>query len=74
MTARTQQVCPVCLYTFNPGQKCLNCAERIADELVPEGCIAVGNEHGACMDRGCRWCHVYYYGPNVLKELDEMEG
>ena len=42
-----------------------------ADILVPEGCIAVGNEHGACMDRGCRWCFVYYDGPRVLIGLGE---
>ena len=33
-----------------------------ADALVPEGCIAVGNEHGGCLDRGCRWCDIYYTG------------
>ncbi len=38
----------------------------LADELVPEGCISVGNEHGACMDRGCRWCWVYYEGKEGL--------
>jgi len=41
-----------------------------ADELVPGGCIAQGNEHGGCMDRGCAWCEVYYYGPEVLEEQD----
>ena len=40
-----------------------------ADELVPGGCLSQGNEHGACLDRGCEWCHVYYDGPNVLFEL-----
>ncbi len=41
-----------------------------ADELVPEGCIAFGNEHGGCMDRGCRWCLVYYDGPEALAGED----
>ena len=40
-----------------------------ADALIPGGCVAVGNEHGACMGRGCKWCLVYYYGPAVLDEL-----
>ena len=44
-----------------------------ADELVPHGCIARGNEHGACMGRGCAWCFVYYYGPDVLKGCDMAE-
>ena len=35
-----------------------------ADLYAPEGCIAIGNEHGACMDRGCKWCWIYYDGPN----------
>tara|TARA_Y100000310_G_scaffold314220_1_gene363375 strand:- start:114 stop:287 length:174 start_codon:yes stop_codon:yes gene_type:complete len=42
-----------------------------ANALVPDGCIADGNEHGACMDRGCRWCWVYYDGPEVLEETDD---
>ena len=40
--------------------------------LVPTGCIALVNEHGACMDRGCAWCSVYYYGPTILDDLDEQ--
>ena len=42
-----------------------------ADELVPSGCldIELGNTHGACMQRGCEWCWVYYEGPDVLFEL-----
>ncbi len=41
-----------------------------ADKLVPEGCIATHNEHGACMDRGCKWCWVYYDGPEALEDLE----
>lgn len=42
-----------------------------ADELVPAGCLDRdrGNQHGACLDRGCEWCWVYYYGPNILLEI-----
>jgi hypothetical protein len=40
--------------------------QQEADKLVPEGCIASGNEHGGCLDRGCRWCLVYYDGPAAL--------
>ena len=42
-----------------------------ADALVPRGCIAQGNEHGACMARGCKWCFVYHYGPDILAELED---
>lgn len=64
---QTVQICSQChcMYNF----RCYNCASRIADELVSDGCIAVGNEHGACMDRGCRWCRVYYDGPEALDEM-----
>ena len=43
---------------------------QAADELCPDGCIAIGNEHGACMDRGCRWCLVYYDGPEAADDFD----
>lgn len=38
-------------------------------EALTAGCISRGNEHGACMDRGCEFCHVYYDGPDILLEL-----
>jgi hypothetical protein len=41
-----------------------------ANTFAPDGCIAQGNEHGGCMDRGCEWCFVYYHGPEVLAELE----
>ena len=45
-----------------------------ADKLVPDGCIAFGNEHGGCLARGCLWCLVYYDGPQALREeqLDDF--
>lgn len=42
-----------------------------ADEFVPAGCLDRdrGNQHGACLDRGCEWCAVYYEGPEILFDL-----
>lgn len=39
-----------------------------ADTQVPEGCdYPLGK--GACMDGdGCRWCRIYYGGPEALGE------
>ena len=45
--------------------------EREAEILFPHGCIALVNEHGACMSRGCGYCFVYYDGPSIITELDD---
>jgi hypothetical protein len=45
-----------------------------ADEIAPEGCIATFNEHGACIDRGCQWCIVYYDGPDALEDCFVCHG
>ncbi len=45
-----------------------------AGRLIPDGCIAIGNEHGACMDRGCEYCLIYYYGPEEYERVEEEKG
>ena len=64
----SNRICPMCYWMYKSNSEA--CPSCIATRLVPDGCIAIGNEHGACMDRGCLWCEVYYDGPEALDHYD----